>query len=756
MIPDRVIRLRRPRIARTESADPGSLAVAVRDAARFDRGAISARAGLLAAIPVAAVLALGSIAWDPVAGVTMGAGAMLVGIAWRLRGGRPPLALLGIDAFVMALSTFVGCLTGSVSWLHLVVLFVWALMGGLLVSLGNRGGVIGTQAVIAFVVFGRFSQPVAASLALGGLVLAGGSAQVLFLSIVRGPGSLREQRAATAAAYRSLADLATASAETSTLPAATALDEARSTLSSLTLFGDPALMTLRSLVNEGHRLRIGLSASHALMRPEPAIVPLNRAPETADRILRLAGEALGLSARAIEGDRDVASVLRSRVDDLSAEMDVFAQSSDTAAWPLTRRLAALAGQVRAVAALAVAAGESGTLRERRPRRATGGLREQATADLAQIRANASLQSPAGRHALRLAVVVLLTELISRHVPLSRGYWMVVAAATTLRPEFGATFTRGTERVLGTCLGVGLAGAIAVTLHPAGAVTTVIVGLLAWAGYALLPASFAVGFGFITAVVVFLLNAISPDTLAAAWARLLDTLVGGAIGLLAYALWPTWSAVPARQALADLLGAQRDYLRAILARLVDGRRADEDEMQRLSRGARLARTTAEATVARSLSEPETRRIEAEESQGALAAMRRLVQAAHALRLDAQEDPARRPLPALGALAGDLDALLSRVEAALTVGPDERPAAPALPNLRARYVAFERSARGDSRAEATAAELDEVVDAANSLAALVGLEAADDAPDDVAHDAPHDTTNDATDGAGRLAGGARPSP
>ena len=31
--------------------------------------------------------------------------------------------------------------------------------------------------------------------------------------------------------------------------------------------------------------------------------------------------------------------------------------------------------------------------------------------------------------------------------------MVVAAATVLRPEFGATFTRGTERALGTCLGV---------------------------------------------------------------------------------------------------------------------------------------------------------------------------------------------------------------------------------------------------------------------------------------------------------------
>jgi uncharacterized membrane protein YccC len=47
-----------------------------------------------------------------------------------------------------------------------------------------------------------------------------------------------------------------------------------------------------------------------------------------------------------------------------------------------------------------------------------------------------------------------------------------------------------------------------------------------------PASFALGFAFITTLVVFLLDAVTGDTLATAGDRLLDTLVGGAIGLLA--------------------------------------------------------------------------------------------------------------------------------------------------------------------------------------------------------------------------------
>jgi uncharacterized membrane protein YccC len=703
------------------SPERGSLAVAVQDAAHFDRRAVSIQAGLLAAIPVVAVLAVGTIAWSAVAGVTMAAGAMLVGIAWRVRGGRPPLGVLAVDAVVMSLSTFVGCVTGSLPWLHFGLLCVWTLIGGLMVGLGNRGGVVGNQAIIAFVVFGRFSQPADASAALAGLVLAGGFSQVLFLGLVRWPTPLRVQRTATAAAYRELAGLATASVETSTLPAATALDEAQSTLASLTLFGDPALMTLRSLVNEGHRMRIELSAIHVLMRREPAA-----AAAAAEAVLESVARALDLAADTIEGDREAAAALPDVVSRVSAQADPLLEGREDAAPALPRRLAAVAGQVRAVAAQAVSAGEGGNLRERRVRRYTHRPREAIAAGLAELRDNASLASPAGRHALRLTVVVLAAEAISRHVPLQRGYWMVVAAATTLRPEFGATFTRGTERAIGTCLGVGLAGAIAVALHPSGGMTIVLVGLLAFAGYAVFAASFAAGFAFITALVVFLLNAISPDTLATAWARLIDTLVGGGLGLLAYALWPTWSDLPARQALADLLAAQRGYLAAILSALITGRRPEESQMRPLGRRARLARTTAEATVARSLSEPATRRIDAEQSQGLLAAMRRLIQAGHVLRLEVQDERPRQPLPGLEPLAADLDALLTRVEGPLRARTDEEPPAPEaeLPDLRGRYLAFARSAPAEVRSEGVVDELDEIVDAANSLKVLVGLEPAED--------------------------------
>jgi len=226
--------------------------------------------------------------------------------------------------------------------------------------------------------------------------------------------------------------------------------------------------------------------------------------------------------------------------------------------------------------------------------------------------------------------------------------------------------------------------------------------------------------------VFLLNAISPDTLATAWARLVDTLVGGALGLIAYAVWPTWSESSARNSLANLIEAQRAYVRATLKAIVEGKRPNDSEIRVLSREARIARTAAEATVAQSLAEPATRRIDADHSQGMLAASRRLVQAAHVLRLDAQEEHKRRPVPALAPLATGVDELLATVDTTVRAGANGVQAGtpgPSVPDLRASYDALERAAPRDADGEALLLDLDELVDAANGLAALAGLESDD---------------------------------
>ena len=121
----------------------------------------------------------------------------------------------------------------------------------MLVGVGNRGGVLGNQAIIAAIVFGRFPEPVAQAAGLAGLVFAGGMAQVLFLTVIRWPAPLRAQRRETAAAYRALASLAGAPGRSSSLPAANLLDKARAGMSAPALFGDSALTALREPARGG-------------------------------------------------------------------------------------------------------------------------------------------------------------------------------------------------------------------------------------------------------------------------------------------------------------------------------------------------------------------------------------------------------------------------------------------------------------------------------------------------------------------------
>jgi hypothetical protein len=105
------------------------------------------------------------------------------------------------------------------------------------------------------------------------------------------------------------------------------------------------------------------------------------------------------------------------------------------------------------------------------------------------------------------------------------------------------------------------------------------------------------------------------------------------------------------------------------------------------------------------------------------MRRLVQAAHVLRLDAQDEREHRVQPRLRPLQDGIDEVLEEVETSLRARPQQEPVSRELPDIRARFEALQREADDDDDALALLAELDEIVDAANGLAAAAGLESAE---------------------------------
>jgi uncharacterized membrane protein YccC len=327
--------------------------------------------------------------------------------------------------------------------------------------------------------------------------------------------------------------------------------------------------------------------------------------------------------------------------------------------------------------------------------------------------------------------VTLTELVAQRAHLPRGYWAVIAAATALRPEFGATFTRGAERLLGTAVGVIAATLIAVALQPAGWGMVAVIGVLAWATYAVFPASFAAGTAGVTALIVFLLHPVAPDSTTIALDRGLNTVVGGAIGVAIYLLWPTWSGRSAEPLLADVVAAQRSYLRAVLEAAIAGGDVDEAGLRRLARRSRIAYSDAESAVTQSESEP-VRGIDPRQGRAVLVGLRRLVYSVHAIRADligGSDRPARPELrPLRDALGRSMEVIQARLESLpldnrRRLGPDPltgraAPEDAALPPLRQLYSDLIPGAEAASN-EPVLAPIDELVDAIDTVAEALGL-------------------------------------
>jgi uncharacterized membrane protein YgaE (UPF0421/DUF939 family) len=696
---------------------------AVRAATQVDRTAISARAGLVAAIPVAGVLAVGTLAGQPVVAVTLAAGAMLSGVAWRGGGGSvvPPIGTMVAAAVGLAVATLAGTLSGHVAWLHLGLLAGFCLAAGLLTTLGRRGVVVGVQTVIAFVVFGRFPENLGGALTLAGLALGGGAVQIATATLVARPPTWRRQRSAVAGAYRALGALA-ADPAASNIPSADSLEEAELELSGAALFADQAAVTLSSLVDEGRRIRLELVA----------LAGYRHHPVVAER-LELARQVLELVATSIEDRGRSDRELDQRAAGLSCwGKPPAAGSPAQELGPAVRtRVAALGGQLRAAARLTTQSARPPGLRHLfHPSLGSRSPRHQLAADVRRLRASATLSSATGRHAVRLAAAVTLTELIVQRAQLPRGYWAVIAAATALRPEFGATFTRGAERLLGTTVGVIAATLIAAALQPAGWGMVAVIGLLAWATYAVFPASFAAGTAGITAVIVFLLHPVAPDSTTIAVDRGINTAVGGAIGVAVYLLWPTWSGRSAEPLLADVVGAQRRYLHGVLQAVIAGGQPDESALRRLARQSRIAYSDAEAAVTQSESEP-LRGIDPRQGRAVLVGLRRLVYSVHALRADLMSAVDRPARPELGPLSQALDRSLELIQAQLQTPPTGwrrlasgrsagQAAGPdvALPPLRQLYSDLVPGPAAAS-SEPVLAPIDELVDAINTVAEALEL-------------------------------------
>ncbi|MBD5604270.1 MAG: FUSC family protein, partial [Candidatus Eremiobacteraeota bacterium] len=373
---------------------------------------------------------------------------------------------------------------------------------------------------------------------------------------------------------------------------------------------------------------------------------------------------------------------------------------------------ALIGQLRSAWRAATTPAE--TVETGRPgARAPRMLRPSAIREsITTLRANLSLGSGFARHGIRLAAVLGVATFAAHALPLHRAYWIALTAALVLRNDFQSTFTRGTARILGTLAGAVVASSVAALVRPYPATLLVLAVAFAFFAYVVFNVNYALFTVAITGYVIFLLALGGLPEHVALADRVDETLIGGALALCAYALWPTWERALVPERLADLLEKQRRYAALVLQAYVDPATADEAAIRSAQTASWLARSSAETSVDRMLAEPvRPRALTVRAALGVLAASRRFGIAA--LGLHARLSRARPVATSrLRTLATEIDDSFEILEDALRRHADPAP----LPDLRDAQIALVKRMGETHRNDATSldADTDLMVDSINTIA------------------------------------------
>ncbi|MFJ4469982.1 FUSC family protein [Streptomyces sp. NPDC089424] len=492
-----------------------------------------ARAAVALALPLAVGLAFDRPAYGALA--AMGA---LNGVisdtaaAYRMR-----VLNIAVPQLFGAAGVTLGTLVYGQGWVAVAVVTGIALVSGMISTIGAVASVSGLLLLLNCVVGAGLPMP--GAWWTPALLIGGGGLLVLLLALIAWP--LRAgvpERLAVARTYDGVADLLTTCAGRSEV----AYDDARHAVT--------------DAMNDAYDLVLSHRARHHGRSPEltrliaqlNAVTPMLEAAPA----VHLGGSPLPDEIPA--GVRSVAEAVRaSRSEPLTLHLPP----------PTSETGRAVDHALRHAASVVTAPDiDPGGLEDRLGRPAALGIRT------AHATRSMLLSAGSWHYGLRLALCIGIAQALVSIIPVPRSYWVALTITFVLKPDFGSVFSRALLRALGTVVGLVVAAAV-LSEVPRGWWDVAVMLLLAPLVPALTPRGYGYQTAAITPVILLLSDILNQEGTALLLPRLVDSLMGCAIALIAgYLLWPeSWhTRVGAR--LADAVADTAGYVETAFAGTAD--------------------------------------------------------------------------------------------------------------------------------------------------------------------------------------------
>jgi uncharacterized membrane protein YccC len=545
------------------------------------------------AVGVVVPLVVGSATRHLDYGAFASLGALTAGLASFQGLTRGRVTAVAVASVGMAVSTFVGATTAAAApWVLVPVVIVWGYLVGLAACLGPRLSVAAIQWPVALMIAAGLPLGPREAALRAGLVLAGGLFQGVLVAVSWAFRRGGPERSALAESYRILAAYASHLAiglfgppSSIAFPAAAALADPNP------LLPTTARLNYVDLLEQAERIRTSLAAL-AERAVDDASGSASRYAADAARALDLIADTL--SARRVHR----AGPVRELGQLLSWWAAVPCTGSQVVGEALIRQLRAVTEDLARLDTMSVRRLEGDV--DRTP--IVPPMQDEFGWSALTLRANLSPAGETGRHAVRLAVIVGLADLMVQATGLYEGRWVVLTIFLVLKPDYNSTVNLSAQRAIGTAIGAGLGAAGAWLAHPGPGGLIIAAGFTIAAAYALFDANYLLYSTFLTAYIVIILDVLGLPADTTAMARLTDTAIGAAFAFIAYSAWPTWEGLTAQEKFARLIEAHGEYTTALLHQFAHPGQIDPAQLRALQATARRARTDAEASTARLADEP----------------------------------------------------------------------------------------------------------------------------------------------------------
>ncbi|MEV5912844.1 FUSC family protein [Streptomyces chartreusis] len=458
-----------------------------------------------AAVAIALPLAVGLAVDRPFYGALASMGALNGVISDTAAAYRVRIPTIAIPQLFGAVGVTVGALVYGRGWVAVAAVTGVALVSGMISTIGAVASASGLVLLLTCVVGAGLPMP--GEWWLAPLLMSGGGLLVLLLALLAWP--LRSgvpERAAVADTYRKVAALLTA-------------------VDGDTQDYDAARHAVTQSLNQSYDIVLAHRARHHGRSPElarllaqlNAITPVVEAAPAA----RLSG--IRLPPEIPEAVRHLASAV---------ETGYTGPTGLKTPVPATETARAVDHALRHAAEVVATPDVD-------PRGIDDRLGRPAALSIRAARAarNVALSAASWRYGLRLALCIGIAQVLVSIIAVPRSYWVALTITFVLKPDFGSVFSRALLRALGTVAGLVIAAAVLAEV-PRGWWDVPVLLILA----PLIPALTPRGYGYqtaaITPVILLLSDVLNREGTGLLLPRLVDSLIGCAIALVAgYLLWP---------------------------------------------------------------------------------------------------------------------------------------------------------------------------------------------------------------------------